>query len=87
MAAVRLRRVFPNERGLVLGGALSVLFGLVLVVAPGTGALAVVWKIAASREPAPLRRLRVVNGGREVLPIETKDADQVHGAPESCVWR
>jgi uncharacterized membrane protein HdeD (DUF308 family) len=47
VAAVRLRRVIPNEWGLILGGALSVLFGVVLVVAPNTGALAVVWTIGA----------------------------------------
>ena len=47
VAAVRLRRAIQNEWGLLIGGALSVLFGLVLVVAPGAGALAVVWIIAA----------------------------------------
>jgi uncharacterized membrane protein HdeD (DUF308 family) len=47
VAAVRLRRVIQNEWGLLIGGALSVLFGLVLVAAPGAGALAVVGIIAA----------------------------------------
>jgi uncharacterized membrane protein HdeD (DUF308 family) len=47
VAAVRLRRVIQNEWGLLIGGALSVLFGLVLVVAPGAGALAVVWIIGS----------------------------------------
>ena len=38
VAAVRLRAVIPNELALSIGGVLSVLFGVVLVVAPGTGA-------------------------------------------------
>jgi uncharacterized membrane protein HdeD (DUF308 family) len=44
---VRLRRVIQNEWGLLIGGVLSVVFGLVLVVAPGAGALAVIWIIGA----------------------------------------
>ena len=39
--------VIPNEWALIVGGALSVLFGIVLVVAPGAGALAVVFIIGA----------------------------------------
>ena len=46
-AAVRLRRVITNEWGLIIGGVLSVLFGIVLIVAPGAGALAVVFLIGA----------------------------------------
>jgi uncharacterized membrane protein HdeD (DUF308 family) len=46
-AAVRLRRVITNELGLLVGGVLSVLFGIVLLVAPGTGAVALVWLIGA----------------------------------------
>jgi uncharacterized membrane protein HdeD (DUF308 family) len=47
VAAVRLRRVIENEWALIVGGALSVLFGIVLIVSPGAGALAVVWLIGA----------------------------------------
>ena len=46
-AAVRLRRIITNELGLIIGGVLSVLFGIVLLVAPGAGALAVVFLIGA----------------------------------------
>jgi uncharacterized membrane protein HdeD (DUF308 family) len=45
VGAVRLRRVIRNEWALILGGALSILFGIVLVAAPGAGALAVLWLI------------------------------------------
>ena len=47
VAAVRLRRAITNEWGLIVGGVLSVLFGIVLIVAPGAGALAVVFVIGA----------------------------------------
>ncbi|HZQ29402.1 MAG TPA: DUF308 domain-containing protein [Acidimicrobiales bacterium] len=44
-AAIELRRVLRREWLLVLGGVLSIAFGIVLVAAPGTGALAVTWLI------------------------------------------
>jgi uncharacterized membrane protein HdeD (DUF308 family) len=47
VAAFRLRRVIANELGLIIGGVLSVLFGIVLIAAPGAGALAVVFIIGA----------------------------------------
>jgi uncharacterized membrane protein HdeD (DUF308 family) len=47
MGAIRLRREIDNEWTLILGGGLSVLFGLVLLVAPGAGALALIWVIGA----------------------------------------
>ena len=44
-AAIRMRQVIKNEWALVLSGVVSVLFGILLVVQPGAGALAVVWLI------------------------------------------
>jgi len=45
IAAFHLRRELTNEWLLALNGALSVLFGILLIVAPGAGALAVLWII------------------------------------------
>jgi uncharacterized membrane protein HdeD (DUF308 family) len=47
VAALRLRRVIANELGLIVGGILSIAFGIILVVAPGAGALTVVYLIGA----------------------------------------
>ena len=44
--AIKLRKEIDNEWTLILGGALSVLFGLVLLVAPGAGAIGLIWVIA-----------------------------------------
>ncbi len=45
--AIELRRVIRNEWLLILGGAASVIFGVLLFLFPGAGALAVVWLIGA----------------------------------------
>jgi uncharacterized membrane protein HdeD (DUF308 family) len=45
MGAIRLRKEIDNEWTLILGGVLSVLFGLVLLVAPGAGAVGLIWVI------------------------------------------
>jgi len=47
VAAIRVRRAISNELGLVIGGVLSVVFGVVLLVAPGAGVLAVIFLIGA----------------------------------------
>jgi len=46
VGAIRLRKEIDNEWMLILGGAVSVLFGILLLVQPGAGALALVWIIA-----------------------------------------
>jgi uncharacterized membrane protein HdeD (DUF308 family) len=45
--AIQLRKEIDNEWLLVLSGILSIVFGIVLLANPGTGALAVIWLIGA----------------------------------------
>lgn len=45
VAAVSLRRAIANEIFLIIAGVLSVLFGILLIVNPGAGALSVVFVI------------------------------------------
>jgi uncharacterized membrane protein HdeD (DUF308 family) len=47
MAAIELRKELTNEWMYVLSGVLSVAFGVVVVLFPGAGALALIWMIAA----------------------------------------
>jgi uncharacterized membrane protein HdeD (DUF308 family) len=45
ISAVRLRSLMQHEWAWIVGGLLSVLFGLILLIQPGSGALALVWLI------------------------------------------
>lgn len=47
IAAVRLRKIITNEWLLILAGIASVLFGIILLLQPAAGALALIWLIAA----------------------------------------
>jgi uncharacterized membrane protein HdeD (DUF308 family) len=47
IGAIRLRKEIDNEWMLILGGIVSVLFGAILIIAPGAGALGLIWAIAA----------------------------------------
>jgi uncharacterized membrane protein HdeD (DUF308 family) len=47
MGAYQLRKVIENELLLGLSGAISVIFGLFLIVQPAVGALSLVWIIGA----------------------------------------
>lgn len=47
IAAIRLRALVENEWMLVLGGLCSILFGVLVAVRPGAGALAVLWIIGS----------------------------------------
>ncbi|MFV3413193.1 HdeD family acid-resistance protein [Pseudomonas nitroreducens] len=47
IAAIRLRKALQNEWWLGLSGAVSVLFGVLMIGNPGAGALAVAWVIGA----------------------------------------
>ncbi len=47
VAAIRLRKVIPNEFWLILGGIASIVFGILMVWFPLAGVLALIWLIAA----------------------------------------
>jgi len=46
VAAIRLRKEIEGEWWFILGGLASVIFGVLLMVRPGEGALALLWLIA-----------------------------------------
>lgn len=48
-AGVRIRRDVKGEWVLYLSGAASLLFGILLLISPGTGAVALVWLIGSTR--------------------------------------
>lgn len=45
IAAIQFRRVITGEWAMILGGLLSIVFGILLFVFPGAGAVSVVWVI------------------------------------------
>ena len=45
--AIRLRQEIQSEWALILGGILSVLFGVLLAILPGVGILSLIWLIGA----------------------------------------
>jgi uncharacterized membrane protein HdeD (DUF308 family) len=47
IAAIQLRRVITGEWLMILSGLASIVFGVLLVVFPGAGALGLLWLIAA----------------------------------------
>jgi uncharacterized membrane protein HdeD (DUF308 family) len=47
IGAIQLRKEIDNEWLLILGGVISVLFGIGVLMAPGAGALALVWVIGS----------------------------------------
>lgn len=46
-AAVSLRRVINGERALLMGGLISILLSVLLILRPATGTLALMWMIGA----------------------------------------
>jgi len=47
IGAIQLRKEIDNEWMLIIAGALSVIFGLIVVMFPGAGALGLVWAIGS----------------------------------------
>ena len=46
IGAIQLRKEIDNEWMLILSGVVSVLFGVIVLIAPGAGALGLIWAIA-----------------------------------------
>lgn len=46
IGAIQIRKEIDNEWFLILHGAISVIFGLYLLILPGAGAIALIWAIA-----------------------------------------
>ncbi|MFI6598170.1 HdeD family acid-resistance protein [Nonomuraea sp. NPDC050536] len=46
VAGIRARAVIENEWMMILGGILSAIFGVLLIIWPASGALALIWLIA-----------------------------------------
>ncbi|BAT60677.1 hypothetical protein GJW-30_1_03226 [Variibacter gotjawalensis] len=47
VGAIQMRKEIDNEWWLVLSGIVSVLFGLIILIAPGPGAIGLAWAIGA----------------------------------------
>lgn len=45
VAAIQLRRLITGEWMMITGGILSIIFGLLIIILPGPGALSLVWLI------------------------------------------
>ena len=76
IGAIQLRKEIDNEWWLILAGALSVIFGLMVLVAPGAGALALVWVIGAYSI--------VVRGHASWLVIAVAEASAHFGRRSEC---
>lgn len=77
-AAIRLRDEIEGEWVLSLAGALSLLFGLVLIAFPRSGALAVIWIIGVFSIVTGVSLLylglRLRSLGRQLVPRATRHA-------------
>jgi uncharacterized membrane protein HdeD (DUF308 family) len=71
VGAIRLRKEIPNEWLLIAGGVLSVLFGVVLFMFPGAGALGLVFTIGVF---AIIYGVLLVSFG-----LRLRKHDQTHG--------
>jgi uncharacterized membrane protein HdeD (DUF308 family) len=76
-AAVRLRRHITGEWLMALNGALSLVFGVLIMVAPLAGALAVVWLIGAY----------ALVSGLVLLALGLRLRRAVHGGPPEGALR
>lgn len=89
-AAIRLHPHVTNETMLIVGGVLSILFGVLVALFPGAGALSLVWAIGvfavvfglfAVGLALRLRRLqrdRNLHPKPEEVPLETVGSSRAH---------
>ena len=70
-AAIRLRNVIDGEWRLVVGGALSILFGVLIAGRPGAGMLSMIWVIRNLRH-----RLRRADAGTGDSHAGNAEADR-----------
>jgi uncharacterized membrane protein HdeD (DUF308 family) len=45
--AARLQKMIPNEWLMILSGMVSIIFGILLIAQPATGAISIVWLLGA----------------------------------------
>jgi uncharacterized membrane protein HdeD (DUF308 family) len=67
-AAVRFRREMRHEWLLALSGILSVIFGLVLIVMPGVGALGLAWTLGVYAVASGIVLVTAAAGAKTLLP-------------------
>lgn len=81
VAAIRLRKQIDNEWILVLSGVVSILFGAVLLIFPGAGALAMVWWIGIY---ATISGMLMISLGIKLRRWTRRSVDQIaHSFPHS----
>ena len=75
--AVSLRRVIPDEWGLILGGIASVIFGVLLAIWPKEGLVALVWIFGVFAVVFGVTQLVLANRVERSLSIKKEDNDWV----------
>jgi uncharacterized membrane protein HdeD (DUF308 family) len=75
IGAIQIRKEIKGEWLLILHGAVSALFGLMVLIRPGAGALALVWLIAVYAVLAGLLLIALALRLRSYLPAAVDERD------------
>jgi len=78
LAAIRLRKEIEGEWALVVGGVVSILLGVILVVAPRLGLLAVAWSVGTY---AILFGILLLSLGFRLKKLAARPAQGPHASP------